>query len=287
MILGNLIKQEYNQIVSESAETHNFPNIDRISVLSATILLAYALSRFVDIPERDFSLQLPGIFLNVQFNSRTLITALVAALTASGADWLLRDHPTLGDKRTLQHLLLPALTALVLGFPITQMPVGPLWWLGFVIVGVILILVLIAEYIVVDPSDTLFPLATIGLTAISFALFLALVFSLRNAGARLFLILPAVAAAAWLISLRTMNLRLQEKWAYKLAGVVALISTQLAAAFHYWPVSPVTYGLLILGPTYSITSLLTNLEEGNTLRQAIIEPAIVLLIVICVAIFLG
>lgn len=273
--------------MSEPYKSRRFPDIDRISIVSAVILLAYALSRFVDIPGQDISIQLPGIFLNIQINTRTFVALLVGALTGSGADWLIRDHPALGKSSTIPHLLLPALTALVLGFAITQMPIGPLWWIGFLVVGGLLIIVLVAEYNAVDPYDSLHPLAAITLTAISYALFLALAVSLRNSGFRLFITLPIITFAVWLISLRTINLRTQGMWAFVESGIIALLSAQLAAAFHYWMISPVVYGLLLLGPSYALMSLLTSMAGGMSFRNAIIEPLVVLTIVIAVAVLFG
>ena len=265
--------------MSEPAESRHLPDPDRLSILAATILLAYALSSFIDMPGRELSLQLPGVYLEVQFNTRTFVAVLVAGLTATGADWLLRDHPALGNKSTIQHWMLPALTALVIGLPLSQMPIGPLWWVGFAIAGGVMMLVLLAEYIVVDPTDSRQAPATVLLTAVSFALFLALAVTLRSAGFRLFLVLPSLTIAAGLVSLRTMHLRLHGKWAFLHAGIIALIISQLAAALHYWPLTPVTYGLLLLGPAYALTSLFASLLEDVPFRQAITEPVIVLVIV--------
>ena len=134
-------------------KTRNLPDAERLSVLAATILLAYALARFVNLPGYELAIQLPGVYLSVEINVRTFVTLLVAGLTASGADWLLRDHPALGDRSTLEHWLLPALTAWVIGIPLFQTPPGPIWWAGFALGGGLLMLVLVAEYIAVDPED--------------------------------------------------------------------------------------------------------------------------------------
>ena len=91
----------------------HLPDADRLSMLTATILLAYALAHFIDLPGRELALQLPGIYLSVQVNVQTFVGPLVAALTASGANWLLRDHPAIGGQSTMEHWLLPALTAWV------------------------------------------------------------------------------------------------------------------------------------------------------------------------------
>jgi hypothetical protein len=47
------------------------------------------------------------------------------------------------------------------------------------------------------------------------------------------------------------------------------------------------YGLLLIGPAYAITSLIANLADGNTLRASLIEPAIVLVIVLGTALWIG
>lgn len=255
------------------------PDTNRISMLAATILLAYALARFVNLPIRELAIQLPGLYLNVQINVRTFVALLVAGLTAAGADWLLRDHPAFKGKSTIEHWLLPALTALVIGLPLFQLPLGPLWWGGFALGGGLLMLVLVAEYISVDPEDVRQPPAAAGLTAVSFALYLALAVALRFAELRLFLILPALTLAVFLVSLRALNLRLRGQWAFIPAGVVALITGQIVAALHYWPLAPVPYGLALLGPAYALTSLIAGLVEGEPLRQALVEPGVVLVLV--------
>jgi hypothetical protein len=259
--------------------TTYLPDADRLSILSAAILLAYAASRFVEIPAREFGLQLPGFYLAVELNIHTVVALLVAGLTATGADLLLRDHPALGEKRTVEHWLLPALTALTLGMPLNQMPVGLQWLISFAIAGIVIMLVLVSEYIAVDPEDERYPIASAALTAVAYALFLILAIVLQSATFRLFLILPALLLAAGLVSLRTLHLRLKGRWLYLRTLVIMVILTGMISAFHYWPLSPVAYGLLILGPAYSLTSLIGALSEGQPLKRAIIEPAVVLLVV--------
>jgi len=265
--------------MQEMQRSANLPDAERLSILSATILLAYALSQFVDIPGRQIAVQLPGIYLEAQVNIRTLVALLVAGLTAAGSDWLMRDHPARGKKHLFEHLILPALTALVIAIPLAQMPLSAIWWLGFALGGAALILVLIAEYIALDPEDMRVPLASAGLIAISFALFLALAVALRFSEARLFLILPGLALAAGLVSLRTLHLRLHGQWALLQAGMVAFIVAQLVAVLHYWPLSPVPYGLVLLGPAYALTSFFARMEEGELPRQAVLEPVVILLLV--------
>jgi len=256
----------------------NLPDAERLSIFAASILLSYTLARFINIPERELGIQLPGIYLSATVNVRTIIVLLVAILTASGADWLLREHPLAEKKRTGEHWLLPALTAWVIGFPITELPFGPVWLGSLAIGGILLVMVLIAEFITIDPEDVRQPLAAAGLTAVSFALYLSLVVLLRFFGLRLILTLPAVMLAGGLVSLRTLNLRLHGKWAFVEAIAIALISVQIAAALHYWPLSPIGYGLALLGATYACTGLIANLSEEEPVRRAVVEPLVFILV---------
>jgi hypothetical protein len=281
--LGRCHIQEYNPCVLKPRQ---LPDLNQLSIIAAIILLAYALARFVNLPAREIALQLPGIYLSASINIRTTVALLSASVTATGADWLLRGHPEISRSRTFEHWLLPALTAWVIGIPLFQLPLGLIWWLGFFIGGAILTSVLVAEYITVDPDDIRHSIAAAGLTALSFALYLTLAISLRLAGFRLYLILPAITFAAGLVSLRTLNLRLYGQWAFTQAGVIAIISAQIVAALHYLPLSPISYGLLILGPTYALTSFLANLTEGEPIRQAIIEPGLVFALILVVAMWI-
>jgi hypothetical protein len=220
-------------------------------------------------------------------NVQAVVAFIVAGLTAAGSDWLLREHPALRRRHTVEHWLLPALTAMAVGLPLFQMPLSPLWWAGFSLGGGLILLVLVAEYIAVDAEDARQALAAGVLTAVSFALYLVLASGMRFADLRLLLLLPALGLAGGLVSLRTLRLRLPDRWCYLEAGLVALITVQIAAALRYWPLTPVAFGLALLGPAYALTNLLGNLAENEPLRQAVVEPAIVLAFIWGLAIILG
>ncbi len=256
----------------------NLPQIDHLSIVAAMIVLAYTLERFINLPAWQIAQQLPGLYIELNINVSLITSLLVACMTAAGADWLMRDHPAAHGKQILVHAILPALTALVIGIPLASVPVGLGWWLGLISGAVILVLVLIAEYIAVDPQDIHLSIAGAALSAVSFALFLILAGAIRSAGLRLLYNIPILVFAAWLVSLRVTNLRLHGEWTIYESAIIALVVGQITAAFNYWPLTPIAFGLVLLGPSYALISLFCNLIEGKHYRQFILEPILSLII---------
>lgn len=258
-------------------EHQSLPNTDRLSVLAATILLAFSLLPFIQIPERSLMLQVAGITFVFQANFATIITIISAGLAAAGTAWLLRDHPRLEGQRTYQHWLLPALTTFVIGVPLNSLKVGLEWWAVLGFGGALLVLVLIAEYIAVDPYDSRYGPAAVVLTAVSYALFLILTIALAAAGSRLYILIPTFFIAIFLVTLRTLYLRLNGRWMVGWSLAIAISVTQMAAALHYWPLTPLRFGLILLGPAYALASAAGSIEEGRAWRTLWIEPVIMLL----------
>jgi hypothetical protein len=259
-------------------EHQSLPNTDRLSILAASILLAYALLPFIQLPERILILQIAGIAFEFKINFFTIIVIINMGMAAAGTDWLLSDHPRQANQRIYQHWLIPALTTWVIGVPLSTLAIGPRWWAVFAFGGFLLVLVLVSEYITVDPYDTRHAPAAVGLTAVSYALFLILTITLVAAGTRLYVLLPGLGLAVFFVTLRNMNLRLGSRWYFVWAAASALVVGQIAAALHYLPISPVRFGLIILGLAYSLASVAGSLEEGRTWRDLWLEPAIMLAI---------
>jgi hypothetical protein len=257
-------------------ENRHLPDVNQLSILSSTILLGYALTPFVKVPIRTFDLTLPGVVFVFRLDFETLVSLLVAALAAVGTEWLLRSHPCAGSQRMVQHWMLPALTAWVIGVPLQTLQVGVQWWVVFSLGGVLMVLVFIAEYIVVDQADLLYAPASMGLTALSFALFLFLAIAVWQANLRLYLLLPVLVVPVALVCLRTLYLRLGGRWCFAWAVGIAVVIGQMTIGMHYLYPHPLAFGLFLLGPAYALTSLAAVLEEGKPSYNYWLEPAIML-----------
>lgn len=242
----------------------------------AVLLLAYAVARFIQVPGLNISLNFAGVFIPLQIDIDTLIAVLVAGLTATGTDWLLQSHPDLGQQRRLGHWLLPAMTAWVLTLPLANLPLSPFWWLVFAGSAALILTVLIAEYISINHENRLYSGASLALSALAFGLFLILAISLRAIGMRLVLILPTIAAAAFLVSARIHLLRSQTRWAWAQSLAIALLCAQIGAALHYLPLSAISFGLALLGLLYGLTIYAAALNGGQTGREAANEPLVAL-----------
>jgi hypothetical protein len=251
------------------------PDSNRLGLVTSTVLLALALMRIIPAPGFNFELQLPGFLLSFPFSTNTIMGLLTACLTATGMDWLLRGHPSLNSRATFQWWFLPTLTTFVISLPLSVLPEGRPWWIGFLLSSLFLFFVFLAEYIAVDPAAPYYSASMVGLTAVSYTLFFVLAVALRTSQIRLFLIIPALFLAALLASLRILHLHLSGRWEFAWALGIALICIQLAAGLHYWPLTPIQFGLLLVGPLYGLVNLATNLGESVPSQRAVIEPIIV------------
>lgn len=257
-------------------EQRYLPDADRVGVLTSTVLLAFALTRLIQVPEFNLEIQLPGFFFLIPLNLSTAMSVLAAGLTATGMDWLLHGHPSLNGRPTYQWWLLPMLTAFVIAVPLSILPNGVAWWIGFAVTGAFLFFVFIAEYIVVDPGAPYYAISMAGLTAISYTLFFLLAVALRYSNVRLYILVPALFISAFLASLRILHLRLSGRWEYAWSAGIAFVCIQMTAGLHYWPLSPIQFGLMLIGSLYGLTNLAINLGEDQPARRAILEPAIVI-----------
>ena len=102
-----------------------------------------------------------------------------------------------------------------------------------------------------------------GLIAVSYTLFFILAVAIRYSGVRLYLMIPALFIASGLASLRILHLRFSGRWENAWALGIALVCIQIAAGLHYWQVSPIQFGLMLVGPLYGLTNLTATSVKIN------------------------
>jgi len=270
----------------KNTSTRNIPDINRLSQLAAMIMLAYLIGRFVNLPIMTIDFQIFSTYFKLNVNIRTIITIIVGLLVASGADWLIQEHPALNTKLTIEHWVLPALATWVISVPMYRLQLEDLWWIGFLGGSTLIMLVLIAEYIVVDANDTYWLPAAISIKATLFALLLTLAIAMRAYNLRLYLLLPLTAISTGLVSFRTIKLQESAGLHNLHILITIIIVSQFATALHYLPLSPIQFGIALTGIAYALTTLMENLVEQRPLKNTLSEPAVLLTIIVILTIWI-
>lgn len=257
-----------------------------MSTLTAAIMLAFVLGDFIVIPNRTFTVSLADFSVRIPLTSQTVIALLTSGLAVTGTTWLLATHPARSGSRIPQHWVLPALSAWVLSITLSAIPEGALWWAVLIFGTAFLSLVWFAEFISVNPQDANFRLAASGLTALAFALYLALTINLRAIQIRLIFLLPAASIPVFFITARYLVLKLQahdlldpvnRSTSLIAAGAIAAGAGQIATTLHFLPLSSLSFGLALLSPIYAANILLGNLVEDRPYPRTVAEPALVLI----------
>lgn len=248
------------------------PDTDQVSLIAATIILTFAMAVLIRIQVQDLRLELGNIFVTLSWNTQTAVMIIASLLAASGSDWLIRNHPLWNKRTTFEHWALPLLTAFVLGFLIGRLENGFYGWLVFFFGAALLMGILVAEYITVYPEDLHYPIAVTLLLAMSYLLFLLFCLMVRILNYRLLFILPGVFLATLLVSLRSLRLRYPQGWSVAEALLISTLTTQIAAALHYWPVSPLSYSLALFGASYALFLFVQRLRSKPKLGFGMIEP---------------
>jgi hypothetical protein len=255
------------------------PDRDQISVLVGTIVLGLALVRFIDLPVREIGFQALGSALGFNLTTTATMLIVLAALAATGTDSLLRSHPkaqVAPQAGAFALWTLPVLTVLGLELALSRLPGNELWWLGLAASGVIVALVLAAEYISLDPEHPLYMPVQLGLTGLSYALALALfaaIYALKGRALVTATLASAVAAALALRLLWMHTRRLGAALLY--AGIIGIGLGECMWALGYGRATPLAAGLLLLLIFYLGTGLSQAALQGGLNRRALIEYGLV------------
>ena len=277
-----------------SGETQ-FPDFERLSAISAILMLAYVLGEFITIPTRSLEFGVFGILVRLTINTQVVNALLTSGLAATGTNWLLHSQQKLFKVSTAQHWALPTLTAWVLSITLASIPPGVAWWLTLLLGTLFIVLVWTAEFFTIDPSTDTFRYAASGLTALSFALYLALTINLRAIQTRLIFLLPAVSFPVVLITLRYLILKLQHQkildranqlTSLLAAGTIGVIAGQLATSMHFLPISALSFGLALIAPIYAANIFLGNMVDERPKNRTIFEPIAVLVMLWIAALWL-
>jgi hypothetical protein len=231
---------------------------DRLSIISALIILNYALMPFIYSPAIPINLSILGINFDFQLQYADLMVLSASSFAAIGTYWLIYDHPNMKRSDTLIHLILPTLAAGAMSIPLNVISIGPAWWVVFALVSILIIFTLVAEYYSIDPEHSLFALSKIILVPLAISLLLLISISARSAGYRLYLEIAVlgIAFAIILIRLNSLFPTVERKSKTFLSTYLFI---QILVVCHYLPLSSIPFGLMLTG----FASFLINLSFAS------------------------
>ncbi len=251
------------------------PRSDRLGALVILVMLGLMLSGLVDLPVRELRLVFLGSDLALRFPGRAQLGIVLAALVCAGVDSIMRRHPLVQHRPldyTITFWVLPSLLTLSGLIVLNSLA----WWgyrIVFIgIVGILLTLIIVAEYRSVDPNDTAQWPARWGLNA---AVYLAaLIFFVSLYGSKLRSVMSAtgVMTSSTLLALdllRGAQGSSKRIWIY--AVLVGVLMGELTWALNYCSTGARTGGALLLLVFYCLTGLLQQYLWGRLSRHVVME----------------
>lgn len=251
------------------------PDRDQLSIMAALVLLSYTLARLVVLPTIGADFTFLGLLVRFEINTNLIMLTLAAALTTAGAAWLLGSHPNASAQRsTAEHWVIPGLAALGVGAILSRVPLGPGLGVGLALAAGLLTAVFVAEFIVFDPTDPRYDVASLGLRSLAYLLLIGVIFTIQATDIRAAFAIPIVMVCSSAVAWRLLRLGVPQSSVWRYALLSGFITTQLAWGLHYWPTSPLQQALILglvayLGEGF----LLAHLQEGITAAR-VLELAI-------------
>jgi hypothetical protein len=247
------------------------PDGNRLSVLSALVLLSYTLLRIVELPAVSAGFGVFGLLLRFEVNTRNVMLTLASAMTAAGADWLIRAHPWREPgQSTREHWVLPGLAALGVGAILARLPMGPAWWAGLGLSAVLLIAILATEFIVSEAEDPRHDAAALVLATLAHIFLVGALFAIRATGQRATFAVPLVFLATAAVAWRLLKLDLPERPKVALqAALIGAVLAQISWGLHYWPITPLRFALILGLADYLATGIARSYmreEFGRVVR---------------------
>jgi hypothetical protein len=142
--------------------------------------------------------------------------------------------------------VLPALATAAAGIVLTGLEEGTALWLGLPVAAALLLGVLVAEFIVVDPGDPRAEAASFGLRGLAVAFLAISMAGILGTEARAVFAVPSVFLAGAAVAWRSLRLEGRAERAGLYAVLVGAVVSEAAWALHYWPVQPLQAALILV-----------------------------------------
>lgn len=264
---------------------------DRASVLATLVVLGLILGAFLQVPTQTYDLTVLGSPLTINLTQTALIALLLVAITCAGTDAIVRAHPStqrIEARYSFVTWTIPALTVLLATVLLPQAPTQLYQLIGLVLTGLILTLVISAEYYTVDPTDRHYLTARLSLNAWAYLIALLLFVLIYSAKARSLISATGVTVVSTLLAmefLRSAGRGFGRTALY--AAIAGLCTGEIIWAMNYWRISGITGGLILLLGFYVFTGLANQQLQSRLTRRVLVEYAVVSLVGLVVLLRFG
>lgn len=247
----------------------------RLGVLTGALLLALALSRFLETPVRSLlRVTVFGSPLGFNLSATTIMILIILGMVITGMASLLPSHPlaqTSDQNRRFMYWIVPGLMAMALAGWLSRIENVSAWAAALSGCAFLLHLVFVVEYSAVDGRQRLMPrqqwsqMALIHLTAV---ILFTLIYSARTrsllSGSAVLLIATLLAARLFWTSTSLSN-------AFTYGAVAGLILGQMTWVLNYWRLSDLQGGLLLLLLFYVVVGLIQQFLQGQFGQRIVLE----------------
>jgi hypothetical protein len=254
---------------------------ERASVVATLVVLGLILAAFLQFPTWSHDLVVLGSPLTVSISQTMLMAALLVGITCAGTDTIVRSHPTaqrIEARYSFVTWSLPGLTVLLATVLLPQAPTRLYQLGGLVLTGLILILVISAEYYTVDPGHSRYLAARLSLNAWAYFVALVIFILIYSAKARSLISATGVTLISTLLALEFLRSAGRDFGRTALyAAIAGLCTGEIIWAMNYWRISGMTGGLILLLGFYVFTGLANQQLQGRLTRRVLVEYALVAL----------
>jgi hypothetical protein len=264
---------------------------ERASILATLVVLGLILAAFLQVPAWTTDLTVLGSPLTISISQTALMAALLVGIVCAGTDTIVRSHPTaqrIEARYSFVTWTLPALTVLLAAVLLPRAPTRLYQVLGLALTGLILTLVISAEYYTVDPAGRRYLAARLSLNAWGYLLALVIFVLIYSAKARSLISATGVTLVSTLLALeflRSAGRGFGQTALY--AAIAGLCTGEIIWAMNYWRISGLTGGLILLLGFYVATGLANQQLQGRLSRRVLIEYGAVALIGLAVLLRFG
>lgn len=254
----------------------------RANVVATLVVLGLLLSTVLHLPPWSHEIMVLGSPLTVRVTETGMMAVLLLGIVCAGTDTIVRAHPRarrIEGSYSFVTWTIPALTTVLAVLLLARVETLVYRLAAAVGVGLMLIVLISAEYVTIDPADRRYLGARLLLNAWAYLLALVSFILIYTPRARSLVSATAVTLVSALLALELLRGAGRGFGRTALYALIAGLATgEIVWAMNYMRLSGITGGLLLLLGFYLATGLANQQLQGRLTRRTLLEYGAVALL---------